>query len=75
MAEYEEEKRQIRRKVWEGWLNYLVSSLIYSTFVWFFLRELNKVDAISFQLSWSKSAALTFSCQFVRMWDRAFMRP
>jgi len=74
MAEYEEEMRKGRRKMWENWVNYLVSSLVYSTFIWFFLRELNKVDAISFQFSWPKAAALTFAFQFVRVWDRAFMR-
>lgn len=75
VTQFEEEVRKGRRAVLDGILSFLLSSLLYSTFAWFILRTLEQNDVVSFKFNWVEIAVLVYSAQFVRVWDRTFMRP
>lgn len=74
VTQFEEEVRKGRRALLDGILNFLFSSLLYSTFSWFILRTLEQNNVVSFKFTWTEIAALVYFAQFVRIWDRTFMR-
>lgn len=74
VTQFEEEVRKGRRAIFDGILNFLLSSLLYSTFSWFILRTLEQNDVVSFKFKWIEIAGVVYAAQFVRVWDRTFMR-
>ena len=74
VTQFEEELRKGRRALLDGFLNFLLSSLLYSTFSWFILRTLEQNDVVSFRFNWVEIAGVVCAAQFVRIWDRTFMR-
>lgn len=74
VEEFEEAVRQGRRALLEGTVNFLFSSLLYTTFTWYLLRTLESNDVISFKFNWFEIASLVYAAQFVRIWDRSVMR-
>lgn len=74
VTQFEEEVRKGRRAILDGILNFLLSSLLYSTFSWFILRTLEQNDVVSFKFKWIEIAGVVYAAQFVRVWDRTFMR-
>lgn len=74
VTQFEEEVRRGRRAALDGILNFLFSSLLYSTFSWFILRTLEQNDVVSFKFNWVEIAGVVYAAQFVRIWDRTFMR-
>lgn len=74
VTQFEEELRKGRRALFDGFLNFLLSSMLYSTFSWFILRTLERNDVVSFKFNWVEIAGVVYAAQFVRIWDRTFMR-
>ncbi len=74
VQEYEEAVRKGRRALLDGFVNFLVSSLLYTIFAWYLLRVLERNDVVSFKFTWIEIAGLVYATQFVRIWDRAVMR-
>jgi len=74
VTQFEEELRKGRRALLDGFLNFLLSSMLYSTFSWFILRTLERNDVVSFKFNWVEIAGVVYAAQFVRIWDRTFMR-
>ena len=74
MEEYEESLRTSRRALLDGTVNFLFSSLLYTTFTWYLLRTLESNDVVSFKFNWIEIAGLVYATQFVRIWDRSVMR-
>ena len=74
VTQYEEELKKCRRALLDGFLNFLFSSLLYSTFAWFLLRTLEQNNVVSFKFTWFEITGVVYAAQFVRIWDRTFMR-
>lgn len=74
VEEFQEQVRTARRALLNGLLNFLLSCLVYSAFVWYVTRTLEQADVISFRFDWVESTAIVSSAMFVRMWDRTFLR-
>lgn len=68
--EAEEHGRRIR----QGLLNFLVTSLIYALGLWYFSGVFQEVGIISWKLTWIQSTSVITAFNFLRVWDRAFMR-
>lgn len=58
----------------QGLINFLFSTLVYSLFIWFVSRTLEQGNVVSWKLQWTQCTALVASFNFVRIWDRTFMR-
>lgn len=57
-----------------GFATFILSTLLYALAAWYVARTLNDNDVISWKLSWTAASSMAFTLQFVRVWDRAFMR-
>jgi len=69
-----EEGAEHRNKLFQGLLNFLVTSLLYALGAWWFSRVFQEIGIISWKLTWTQSTSFVLAFNFVRVWDRAFMR-
>ena len=57
-----------------GFATFVISTLLYAFAAWYIARTLNDNGVISWKLSWTGSSSMVALLQFVRVWDRVFMR-
>lgn len=69
-----QEGRDAGRSFLNGVLNFLISSLLYAAALWFWTKTLHDADVISWRFTWIQSTGIANSFNFIRIWDRAFMR-
>jgi hypothetical protein len=58
----------------DSFVTLLVSTLLYSFFLWFLTRTLQRVDVISFRFTWIQCTGIVFGFLFCRGWDRTFFK-
>lgn len=69
-----QEGAEHRNRFFQGVLNFLVTSLLYALAAWWFSRVFQDIGVISWKLSWTQSTSIVTAFNFIRVWDRAFMR-
>ena len=69
-----EEESFDRKAFLDGMLNFLFSTLLYSSFIWYAIRTLESAGAISFRFTWINSTSLVGFAMFCRIWDRVFIK-
>jgi hypothetical protein len=74
MEEFRKFQEQAKQQILSGFLNFVFSSLVYSLALYLAVRLFWSIDAISWKLSWVNCTSLILGFNFLRVWDRAFMR-
>lgn len=74
MEEFLKLQERAKKQILSGLVNFLVSSLVYALALYLAARLFESVGAISWKLSWVNCTSLILGFNFVRVWDRAFMR-
>lgn len=69
-----EETAKTKKLIRDGVVNFLISSLLYSLGLFLAIRMLKSGDVISWELQWTQCTALVTGFNFIRIWDRTFMR-
>lgn len=72
--EFAQMTNQAKSQILSGLMNFVFSSLLYSAGLYFAARLLQDADVISWRLSWTQCTSLVLGFNFIRVWDRAFMR-
>jgi hypothetical protein len=72
--EFVEMAGNAKDQILNGLMNFVVTSLVYSLGLFLVTRVLASADVISWQFSWIQCTSLVLGFNFVRLWDRAFMR-
>ena len=74
LGKHLEEVSEARATIRAGFLNYIVTTLVYSLGVFLGARILNSADVIAWRLSWTECTSLVGGFNFLRIWDRAFFK-
>lgn len=72
--EFAQMTQQAKSQILSGLMNFVFSSLLYSLGLYLAVRLLQGADIISWKLSWVQCTSLVLGFNFLRVWDRAFMR-
>ena len=72
--EHLEQVSEARATILAGFLNYIVTTLVYSLGVFLGVRILKSADVIAWRLSWTECTSLVGGFNFLRIWDRAFFK-
>ena len=70
--EHLEQASEARATIRAGFLNYIVTTLVYSLGGFLGVRILQSADVMSWRLSWTQCTSLVGVSNFLRVWDRAF---
>jgi len=74
MEQMWKEGAEYRGRLLQGLLNFLVTCLVYALGLWYFSGIFQEIGIISWKLTWVQSTSLIATINFIRVWDRAFMR-
>ena len=72
--EHLEQVSEARATIRAGFLNYIVTTLVYSLGVFLGVRILQSADVMPWRLSWTECTSLVGGFNFLRIWDRAFFK-
>lgn len=72
--EFAQMTQQAKSQILSGLMNFVFSSLLYSLGLYLAVRLLQGAEIISWKLSWVQCTSLVLGFNFLRVWDRAFMR-
>jgi len=69
-----EETAKTKKLIRDGFVNFVISSLLYSLGLFLAVKMLKTQGAITWELKWIQCTALITGINFFRIWDRTFMR-
>jgi hypothetical protein len=73
-ADMSEEFADIKKSALSGLMTFVITSLLYALAAWFLIRLMNDNDVITWRLSWTEVSSAVLTLQFIRVWDKTFMR-
>jgi len=68
------ENANTKKLIRDGFVNFVISSLLYSLGLFLAAKMLKTQNVITWDLRWIQCTALMTGINFLRIWDRTYMR-